>query len=91
MGAFEFVALDKKGKESKGLLEGDTAKHVRQMLRERQLLPVAVTAEDIETLLGNGFLPTELGCGVVDYGEVEVCVASLVLDLQQQVALLRKA
>ena len=40
MGAFEFVALDKAGKESKGLLEGDTAKHVRQILRERQLLPV---------------------------------------------------
>ncbi|MGI9204376.1 MAG: type II secretion system inner membrane protein GspF [Woeseiaceae bacterium] len=43
MGAFEFVALDKKGKESKGLLEGDTPKHVRQMLRERHLLPVSVT------------------------------------------------
>jgi len=38
MGAFEFVALDQKGKESKGLLEGDTPKHVRQILRERQLL-----------------------------------------------------
>jgi general secretion pathway protein F len=43
MGAFEYVALDKAGKESKGLLEGDTPKHVRQMLRERQLLPVKVT------------------------------------------------
>ena len=43
MGAFEFVALDKSGKESRGLLEGDTPKHVRQMLRERQLLPVKVT------------------------------------------------
>ena len=43
MGAFEFVALDKSGKESKGLLEGDTAKHVRQLLRERHLLPVQVT------------------------------------------------
>jgi general secretion pathway protein F len=43
MGAFEFVALDKSGKESKGLLEGDTPKHVRQILRERQLLPVKVT------------------------------------------------
>jgi general secretion pathway protein F len=43
MGAFEFVALDKSGKESKGLLEGDTPKHVRQMLRERQLLPVKVS------------------------------------------------
>ena len=43
MGAFEYVALDKSGKESKGLLEGDTPKHVRQMLRERSLLPVKVT------------------------------------------------
>jgi len=42
MGAFEFVALDKDGKESKGLIEGDTPKHVRQMLRERHLLPVKV-------------------------------------------------
>jgi len=43
MGAFEYVALDKAGKESKGLLEGDTAKHVRQLLREKQLLPVKVS------------------------------------------------
>ncbi len=43
MGAFEFVALDKGGKESKGLIEGDTPKHVRQILRDRDLLPVAVT------------------------------------------------
>ena len=43
MGAFEFVALDKAGKESKGLLEGDTPKHVRQILRERNLLPLQVT------------------------------------------------
>jgi len=43
MGAYEFLALDKDGKESKGLLEGDTPKHVRQMLRDRQLLPVKVT------------------------------------------------
>jgi general secretion pathway protein F len=43
MGAFEFVALDKVGKQSKGLIEGDTAKHVRQILRDRQLLPVQVT------------------------------------------------
>lgn len=43
MGAFEYVALNKAGKESRGLLEGDTAKHVRQLLRERQLLPVKVT------------------------------------------------
>ena len=43
MGAIEYVALDKAGKESKGLIEGDTPKHVRQILRERHMLPVAVT------------------------------------------------
>lgn len=43
MGAFEYVALDQSGKESKGLIEGDTPKHVRQILRDRSLLPVTVT------------------------------------------------
>ncbi len=43
MGAFEYVALDQAGKESKGLLEGDTAKHARQILRDRALFPVKVT------------------------------------------------
>ena len=43
MGAYEFVALDKAGKESKGLIEGDTPKHVRQLLRERNMFPVRVT------------------------------------------------
>jgi general secretion pathway protein F len=43
MGAFEYVALDQtSGKESKGLIEGDTPKHVRQMLRDRHLIPVKV-------------------------------------------------
>jgi general secretion pathway protein F len=43
MGAFEYTALDNGGRERKGILEGDTARQVRQLLRERQLLPVTVT------------------------------------------------
>ncbi len=43
MGAFEYVAMDQTGKRSKGLLEGDTPKHVRQILRDRHLFPVSVT------------------------------------------------
>jgi general secretion pathway protein F len=42
MGAFEYTALDADGKERRGLIEGDTAKHVRQLLRERQLLPIEI-------------------------------------------------
>ena len=42
MGAYQYLALDDRGKEHKGVLEGDTARHVRQQLRERQLLPVEI-------------------------------------------------
>jgi general secretion pathway protein F len=42
MGAFEYTALDAGGKEQSGILEGDTPRQIRQMLREKQLLPVAV-------------------------------------------------
>src|SRR6201981_733636 len=43
MGAFEYVALDASGRERKGILEGDTPRHIRQLLREQQLLPVTVS------------------------------------------------
>ena len=42
MGAFEYTALDAAGKERTGILEGDTPRHIRQLLREQQLLPVTV-------------------------------------------------
>jgi len=42
MGAFEYTALDAAGKAHKGMLEGDTARQVRTLLRERSLLPVTV-------------------------------------------------
>jgi len=47
MGAFEYTALDAQGRERKGLIEGDTPKHVRQLLRDKQLLPMDIheTAE----------------------------------------------
>jgi general secretion pathway protein F len=43
LGAFEYTALDPAGKERKGILEGDTPRHIRQLLREQQLLPVVVS------------------------------------------------
>lgn len=42
MGAFEYTALDSAGREKNGVVEGDTVKHVRQILRDKQLLPVSV-------------------------------------------------
>jgi general secretion pathway protein F len=42
MGAFEYVAVDSAGRERKGVIEGDTPRHVRQLLRDQGLLPMAV-------------------------------------------------
>jgi general secretion pathway protein F len=48
MGAYQYVAVDTGGKEHRGILEGDTPKQVRQLLRDRQLLPVEVTEVETE-------------------------------------------
>ena len=42
MGAFEYKALDASGKETKGILEGDTSRHIRQMLRDKGCMPLSV-------------------------------------------------
>jgi general secretion pathway protein F len=42
VGAFAYTAVDPAGRQLKGLIEGDTARHVRSLLRERQLLPITV-------------------------------------------------
>jgi len=42
LGAFEYTAVDATGRERKGVLEGDTARAVRQMLRDQSLLPLSV-------------------------------------------------
>ena len=43
MGAYQYVAIDPLGKERTGVLEGDTPRQVRGLLRERDLIPVEVT------------------------------------------------
>ena len=42
MAAFDYVALDATGREQRGVLEGDSPRQIRQLLRERGLLPVNV-------------------------------------------------
>ena len=43
MAAFEYIVLDEKGKELKGVIEGDTARQVRQLLRDKGLMPLEIT------------------------------------------------
>ena len=55
MPAFEYIAIDQRGKEQKGTLEGDTARQIRQQLREKQLTPLSVSeVRDNRKSSGNG-------------------------------------
>jgi general secretion pathway protein F len=43
MAAFDYQAVDSKGKTKKGVIEGDTPRQVRALLREQGLMPIEVT------------------------------------------------
>jgi len=42
MAAFEYTALDDRGREKKGVLEADSVRQIRQLLRDQGLVPLAV-------------------------------------------------
>ena len=42
MGAYQFQALTKSGGNNKGVIEADSERHARQLLRERGLVPVQI-------------------------------------------------
>ena len=43
MAAFDYIAMDSKGKEHKGVVEGDTSRQVRQILRDKGLMTLEIT------------------------------------------------
>ncbi len=56
MAAFSYVALGRDGKQSKGVIEADSIRHVRQLLRDQALLPMDVqAAAQSETVSRSGF------------------------------------
>lgn len=79
MGAFQYVALDAGGREQKGLLEGDSARHVRQLLRDRQLMPVRVDeVEKTEKEARSRRLTLKRGIGGLDLAIMTRQLATLV-------------
>lgn len=64
MAAFEYVALNAKGKQKKGVLEGDTPRQIRQQLREKQLTPLDVNhigdSEKNKAKDGSGFFAPKI-------------------------------
>ena len=57
MPAYQFTAIDAAGKQHKGVLEGDSARQIRQQLRDKAWTPIAVDA--VEVVVGT------VGAGVV--------------------------
>lgn len=44
MPAYQYTAVDGSGKQHKGVLEGDSARQIRQQLRDKQWMPIQVEA-----------------------------------------------
>lgn len=57
MGAYEYSALDQRGREQKGVMEGDTPRLVRQQLREKGLTPLKLDEikQKAASSAGSGF------------------------------------
>ena len=49
MAAFDYQAVDSRGKIKKGVIEGDTPRQVRALLREQGLMPTEVTASLVKS------------------------------------------
>ncbi|MGH8461445.1 MAG: type II secretion system inner membrane protein GspF [Stenotrophobium sp.] len=68
MAAYEYIALTAAGKQEKGLIEGDTARQARQLLRDKGLNPLRIvevkdtsnSAHSSVFQRGNGISSTEL-------------------------------
>lgn len=54
MPAYEYVALDVKGKQKKGVLEGDSPRQVRQKLKEQGMVPLSVDTSQKSTKKSDG-------------------------------------
>lgn len=81
MAAFEYTALNQKGREEKGVLEADGVRQVRQLLRDKGLAPLTVNAakeqksSDTKNPLATWFTP---GLSVRDLSLVTRQLATLI-------------
>ncbi len=44
MSVFHYLAINQKGEKQKGMMEAENSKHCRQLLRDKNLIPIEVTA-----------------------------------------------
>jgi general secretion pathway protein F len=78
MAAFEYLALDRKGRQQKGVLEADSARQVRQLLRERQLAPLEVSATRTREQAAGGHFSFARGLSARDLALLTRQLATLI-------------
>ncbi len=83
MAAFEYVALNTKGKEKKGVLEGDTPRQIRQQLRDKGFTPLEI--------LHIGDSAQTKDKTALGFGGVSIKVADLALITRQLATLVKAA
>ncbi len=79
MAAFDYQAVDSRGKTKKGVIEGDTPRQVRGLLREQGLMPIDVVA----TLAGNNSKSGKAGNHSARTNKGKVSAAELALITRQ--------
>lgn len=77
MGAFEYQALDDKGKQRRGVMEGDTARQIRQKLRDQGWIPLEVDEVAQQAVKGKGQSRAARGRGGASTAEVTLVTRQL--------------
>ena len=78
MAAFEYLALDPRGREQKGLIEADSPRQARQLLREKQWAPLQVKQAKSKEDVGSGGFSFGRGLSARDLALVTRQLATLV-------------
>lgn len=78
MAAFEYLALDPRGREQKGLIEADSPRQARQLLREKQWAPLEVKQAKSKEDVSRGGLSFGRGLSARDLALVTRQLATLV-------------
>ncbi|WP_312921003.1 GspF family T2SS innner membrane protein variant XcpS [Stutzerimonas nitrititolerans] len=78
MAAFEYVALDPRGRQQKGLIEADSPRQARQLLRDKQWSPLEVKQARARESSGTGGFSFGRGLSARDLALVTRQLATLV-------------
>ena len=78
MAAFEYLALDPQGRQQKGMLEADSPRQARQLLRDKQLTPLEVKQARGREQKSSGTLGFAQGLGARDLAMLTRQLATLV-------------